>query len=74
MLEVIARRIVTRPEYRVFEHTVKVNGFDKLTPRAARAALEIAFGNSNSGEVVDHKAGYGYRVYGNSARKINLEG
>lgn len=71
MIEVIARRIVTRPQFQVFEMTVKVNGFDRLTPRAARAALEIAFGNSNSGEVWGD--GYGYRVYGNSARKIKSD-
>lgn len=73
MLNVIARRYVTRPEYQVFQYEVTVNGFDKLTPKAARAALEIAFGNSNGGEVVDHETGIGYRVYAKSARKISLD-
>lgn len=72
MITVTAQRIVTRPQYQVFSHEVKVNGFDRLTPRAARAALEIAFGNSNYGTVWGD--GYGYRVYAGSARKIYPEG
>jgi len=72
MLQVIARRYVTRPEHQVIESHVSVHGFKRLTPRAARAALEIAFGNANSGEVVDHETGIGYRVYAKSARKISL--
>jgi hypothetical protein len=71
MLEVTAQRIVTRPQYQVFSHQVKVNGFDRLTPRAARAALEIAFGNSNEGVVWGKD--YGYRIYAKSARKIRPE-
>lgn len=82
MLQVKAQRIVTRPEYQVFTQQVNVNGFDRLTPRAARAALEIAFGNANEGVVwsytFNHETGeyeneYGYRVYGKSARKIYPE-
>lgn len=69
MLEVIASRTVTEPEYQKFQTTVKVHGFDKLTPKAARAALEIAFGNSNSGEVWCNDE-YGYRVYPNTTRKV----
>jgi hypothetical protein len=55
---------------------VNVYGFDKFTPRAARAALEIA-GNytgtaayqetSPDGEYTYYSA---YRIYKNSARKI----
>lgn len=79
MLEVTAKRTVTRPEYQKFQTTVRVNGFDKLTPKAARAALEIAFGSSASGEVWYHEFNpetgeyeneYGYRVYRNTARKV----
>jgi hypothetical protein len=68
MIEVTAKRNVTRPEYKTFSTQVRLHGFDRLTPRAARAALEIAFGNSNSGEVWMN--GAGYRVYKNSTRKI----
>lgn len=68
MLKVTVKRTVEQPQYQVFETQVQVYGFDKLTPRAARAALEIAFGNSTSGEVWSE--GYGYRVYRNSTRKV----
>ena len=71
MLEVTVTRTVTSPEYRVFETRVQLYGFDRLTPRAARAALEIAFGNSTSGEVWSE--GYGYRIYENSARKLRAD-
>lgn len=71
MLQVTARRIVTRPMFQVFEQEVIVNGYTRLTPQAARAALEIAFGNANSGEV--WCSAYGYRVYKNSARKVERE-
>lgn len=71
MLQVTAQKIVTRPQYQVFSSEVRVNGFDTLTPRAARAALEIAFGNGDSGIVWGN--GYGYRVYKNSTRKIYPE-
>ena len=72
MLELIARKYSTRPEYRVSEVRVQVHGFTRLTPRAARAALTIAFGNDLDGEVVDSASGIGYRVYRKSVRKINL--
>lgn len=71
MIQVTAQRIVTRPEYQVFTHEVQIAGYDRLTPKAARAALEIAFGNSNEGVVWGE--GYGYRVYAKSARKIGRE-
>lgn len=70
MLQVIAERIVTRPQYQIFSNQVIVHGFDHLTPRAARAALSIAFGNSNSGRVWSPDGSYGYQVYKKSARKI----
>lgn len=57
---------------------VIVHGFDRLTPRAARAALSIA--GYRDGEVwclapmtengPDYSKVYGYRVYANSARKV----
>lgn len=72
MLDIIARKYATRPEYRVIEVRVQVHGFERLTPRAARAALSIAFGNDLEGEVVDSASGIGYRVYAKSARKISL--
>jgi hypothetical protein len=62
------------------KHTgiVQVYGFDKLTPRAARAALQIA--GYHTGEVwsisepgpngPDYDSEYGYRVYPNTARKL----
>ena len=58
---------------------VKLYGFDRLTPKAARAALEAAFGGSSGGGIVWWKPGdnpdleYGYRVYQNTARKIYPE-
>jgi hypothetical protein len=68
MLEVTAQRIITRPQYQVLSSEVRLHGFDRLTPRAARAALEIAFGNDNGGVVWGQ--GYGYRIYEKSARKV----
>jgi len=80
MLQVTVKRTVTSPQYQVFESVVKLYGFDKLTPRAARAAIEIAHGQPYGGEVwtqvpatsegLDHSQMYGYRVYKDSARKI----
>lgn len=62
------------------EHIVAVHGFDRLTPRAARAALSIATGRPYGGEVwtqapatergLDYSQMYGYRVYKGSARKV----
>lgn len=63
------------------EHIVVVHGFDRLTPRAARAALAIATGRSYGGTVwwlpssdaeqgTDYGQMYGYRVYKNSSRKL----
>lgn len=72
MLEVRVVRTVHQPEYQRFESIVIVHGFDKLTPRAARAALEVAFGQPYGGEVWTRDAKYGYRVYPRSARKVKL--
>lgn len=72
MLEVTVQRIVTRPTYQVFEMQVQLNGADRLTPKSARAALEVAFGNSSSG-IVFGDDGYGYKVYPNSTRKIHTD-
>lgn len=61
------------------ENRVKLYGFDRLTPKAARAALEVAFGGSSGGGVVlwtpddNPDLEYGYRVYENTARKIYPE-
>jgi hypothetical protein len=74
MLQVQVTRTVTRPQYQVFTSIVTVHGFDKLTPRAARAALEVAFGQPYGGEVVAMDDSVGYRVYKNSARKIKPNG
>jgi hypothetical protein len=57
---------------------VRLNGYTTLTPRSARAALEIAgypsgtvwyIPNGNAGP--DYENAYGYRVYPNSTRKLN---
>lgn len=85
MLEVKVSTTVTIPEYQVFSTVVKVHGFDKLTPRAARAALQIAGYNTGeawtmnplkvqneNGEWIDNpEDDYGYRVYPKSARKLH---
>lgn len=74
MLEVMVRR--NRHTNWV---TVYVYGFDELAPKAARAALEIAYGNGLRGEVwykkFDHETGraekeFGYRVYPATTRKV----
>lgn len=74
MIEVTATRTVKRPMYQTFQSQVKLNGYDRLTPKAARGALEVAFGNANGGDVWWPEGGYGYRVYGKSARKLRYEG
>lgn len=69
MLEVTVRRTVTSPEYQVFSQTVRLNGYSELTPKAARAAVNVAFG-AGSGEVVCGNVGY--KVYTNSIRKFQV--
>lgn len=59
---------------------VQVYGYETLTPRAARAALEIAGFNTGEAWTVDDNSSeysfmgvYGYRVYAKSARKLYPE-
>lgn len=81
MIEVKVSKKVNKPQYQKFETIVMVHGFDTLTPKSARAALEIAFGINYGGEVwslplatklngIDYEGVIGYRVYQNSARKL----
>jgi hypothetical protein len=70
MITVTVERFVEKPNYQVFSHKVVLNVFDRLTPRTARLALEIAFGKSDSGRVWADDMSYGYQVYTKSARKI----
>jgi len=48
--------------------TVKIS-FEKLTPKSARAALQVA--GFNTGTVLDYDTQTAYRVYRNSAKKAN---
>lgn len=82
MIQVTASRTVNRPTYQTFSNTVVLHGYDHLTPKAARGALTVAFGNSSYGDVwwtqTDPQTGetirsYGYRVYANSHRKLHPE-
>lgn len=68
MLELTVRRTVTSPGYQVFTQHVRLSA-EKLTPKSARQAIAIAFGDSGSGEVTCED-GYGYKVYPNSTRKF----
>lgn len=59
---------------------IQVHGFDTLTPRAARAALEIAGFYTGEAWTIDDMSSeysfmdvYGYRVYPKSARKLRPE-
>lgn len=70
MLELTVRRTVTSPEYQVFTQHVQLNNVEKLTPKTARAAINVAFG-SGAGEVTCSD-GYGYKVYPNSTRKFKV--
>lgn len=79
MLRVIASRTLNSPMRQTLQQKVVINGYDRLTPKAARAALEIAFGNSDYGDVfwelLDRETGetkqsYGYHVYAKSHRKF----
>lgn len=75
MLEVTVIRTVGSNEfdYRRFEQLVQIRGVDTLTPKTARIAIRIAFGGSSNATVYDKKAGYGYRVYDKSARKVKFD-
>jgi len=69
MLEVTVYR---KRGYQTFQMQVRLPGCTRLTPAAARGALEVAFGQSYGGVVVGDE-GYGYRVYEKSARKFYPE-
>ena len=45
---------------------------ERLTPKMARRAARIAFGHEDAVTIYDDKAGYGYVVYRNSARKFYM--
>lgn len=52
---------------------VTLNGVtadEPLTPRLAAQAARIACGHRNGVTVWDTEAGYGYRLYANTARKL----
>lgn len=68
MIEVTVRKLVVKPAYKIMEETVRLHGFNSLTPRAAHAAVELAFGPNQTGEA--WLGDVGYRVYRTSARKI----
>lgn len=74
MLEVVAQRYVKNEmESQTYKVTVIIRSHDRLTPRTALAALDVAFGNViGGGDVWDYEAGYGYRVYqgGRTIRKL----
>lgn len=73
MLEVKVVREVTRPHYQVFTEIIRIPSIDKLTPKIARMAIGTAFGGRDNATVWDMAAGYGYRVYPNTARKVYLD-
>lgn len=71
MIHLIASREITHPEYQILEMEIVLQNYDRLTPKVARAALKVAFGNDAGGKVYDHSEGYGYRVYvSGRAKKI----
>lgn len=67
-IEVTVQKPFEPPAFELEEKTITVPSFKKLTPRAARAALKMAFGAPHGGYV--WWQGYGYRVYENTARRI----
>lgn len=71
MLEVTVTRKVNRPMYQVFQQTVRIGGYDKLTPAAAKAAERVAFGGNGNATVSDGTTAY--RIYPNSVRKIQID-
>lgn len=77
--------VETGPRNDPVKATVQAFGFDRLTPRAARAALEIAGATTGTvwwsppmtaeelqADIIPHSE-YGYRVYPDSARKLYRE-
>lgn len=75
MLEVQVVRTVGTDgfDYQRFEALVQISAVSKLTPATARQAIAIAFGGTSNATVYDKQAGYGYRVYEKSARKVRFE-
>jgi len=76
MLDVLCSKTVRKPDYQVLTCRVQLPNYHKLTPRSARAALEVAgyytgsvqyTSVDKSGENRYYKA---YRVYLNSVRKL----
>jgi hypothetical protein len=56
--------------------SVELNGVmadERLTRKIAAQAARVAFGHRDCVTVLDMDAGYGYRLYANSARKIWLD-
>jgi hypothetical protein len=51
---------------------VKVNGYSKLTPKSAIAAMTIAFGGRTGKQqyVIMPDASYGYDIYPNSIKRF----
>jgi hypothetical protein len=70
MLELKVVVKVTRPEYRVYEHIVQLNGVEKLTPKSARSALRVA-GVGCPATVFDLNSETAYHVYAKSSRKFD---
>ena len=76
VLEVVVKITIEQPDYEILEDRVRLVGWNRLTPRAARAALQVATGRNYDGEVWFFSPDgndYGYRVYKNSARKLYAE-
>lgn len=73
MINLIVKRKVQRDLHiETLQMEVRIP-YDRLTPKAARAALEIAFGQPHGGTVTDPETGTAYRVYERSARKVQVE-
>ncbi|RLC84855.1 MAG: hypothetical protein DRJ03_13110 [Chloroflexi bacterium] len=69
-------RVIYGPRGNTQAVTVELNGIladEPLTPKMARRAARIANGCGYNATVVDAAAGYGYRLYKESARKIYLD-
>lgn len=66
MITVTAATLERPPRVQEFN----LYGWHKLTPKAARAALELAF-KATEGEVWAND--YGYRVYPQTARKLTRQ-
>lgn len=71
MLEVTVTRKVNRPMFQVFQQVVRISGYEKLIPAAAKAAERIAFGGNGNALVSDGETAY--RIYPNSIRKVRID-